>query len=261
MGFKKSVREIIKGVVGSTEFYDAEMLTVFWETKSEIVKQLLPPPLKPTNKPMVTAFIAHYPKTSFGPGYLEGGLFLRSEFNGEEGNYCLAMPVTDDMAMASGREIFGFPKKMANIEFVREEKSAGGWLERHGQRFFEIQAILSDKPASDDLLKLFAEFSGSNEKAVITYLFKHFPAPDGRSFDYNPRLIRQETILRPNAIEYGEAKINLLPSKTDPWHQIEIVKMIGAVFTVGNNTMIKGDVIADVNPVKFAPFAFIKWDW
>jgi hypothetical protein len=37
--------------------------------------------------------------------------------------------------------------------------------------------------------------------------------------------------------------------------------MIGAVFTVGNNTMIKGDVIADVNPVKFAPFAFIKWDW
>ena len=40
MGFKKSVREIVKGVVGSTEFYDAEMLTVFWETKPEIVKYL-----------------------------------------------------------------------------------------------------------------------------------------------------------------------------------------------------------------------------
>jgi len=261
MSFKKSVREIVKGVVGSTEFYNAEMLTVFWETKPEIVKKYLPPPLKPSSRPMVIAFIAHYPKTSFGPGYHEGGLFLRSEFNSEEGNYCLAMPVTDDMAMASGREIYGFPKKMANIEFVREEKSADGWLERHGQRFFEIHSVLSDKPASDDLLNLFADFSGSNEEAVITYLFKHFPSPDGRSFDYNPRLIRQETILRPNVIEYGEAMINLLPSKTDPWYQIEIVKLLGAVYSVGNNTMIKGDIISEVNPVKFAPYAFTKWDW
>ncbi len=29
--------------------------------------------------------------------------------------YCLSMPVDDDMAMAGGREAFGYPKKMAEV--------------------------------------------------------------------------------------------------------------------------------------------------
>lgn len=261
MGFLKSIEEVAKVATRSAEIYDAEMLTVAWETKTEIVEQLLPPPLKPTVKPVVTAFIAHYPRTSFGPEYLEGALFLRSEFNGKGGNYCLAMPVTDDMAMASGREILGFPKKMANIEFGREGNSAGGWLERHGQRFFEVHANLSGKPNSDDFFDTLAEFSGSNDGGVINYLFKYFPAPDGSGFDYKPRLIRQVSIMRPDIFEFGEANIVLLPSDTDPWFQVEIVKILGAVYSAGNISMLKGDVISEVDPIIFAPYSFIKWDW
>ena len=120
---------------------------------------------------------------------------------------------------------------------------------------------LTGKSDSDDLSDIYADFSGSNERGVVTFLFKHFPAPEGRGFDYNPRLIRQETILSPNVIEFGKAEIDLEPSNYDPWHQIEIVKILGAVYTVGDNSMIKGDVVSEVNPVKFAPYSFTKWDW
>ena len=34
---------------------------------------------------------------------------------GRREDIALSMPVTSDMAMAGGREIFGFPKKMADI--------------------------------------------------------------------------------------------------------------------------------------------------
>ena len=37
--------------------------------------------------------------------------------------YCLSMPVDDDMAMAGGREVFGYPKKMAESITLREEGS------------------------------------------------------------------------------------------------------------------------------------------
>jgi len=78
------------------------MLVVMWETKPEIIKRLLSPPLKSTERPLVISFIAHYRKTNFGPFYYEGALFLRAGFDDIAGNYCLAMPVTRYLATKFG---------------------------------------------------------------------------------------------------------------------------------------------------------------
>ena len=45
MGFVKTFDELVKIYRETIDFYDAEMLTVIWETKPEIVRRLLPPPL------------------------------------------------------------------------------------------------------------------------------------------------------------------------------------------------------------------------
>jgi hypothetical protein len=45
MGFVKSFDEIMANTRATVDFYDTEMLMVFWETKPEIVAKLLPPPL------------------------------------------------------------------------------------------------------------------------------------------------------------------------------------------------------------------------
>jgi acetoacetate decarboxylase len=74
MGFLKTFEEITKNRRETFDFYDAEMLTVLWETKPDIVKRLLPPPLKPARKPLATAFVANYPRTNFGVSYLESPL-------------------------------------------------------------------------------------------------------------------------------------------------------------------------------------------
>ncbi|MBT8363653.1 MAG: acetoacetate decarboxylase family protein, partial [Deltaproteobacteria bacterium] len=52
---------------------------------------------------MAFVLVANYPKTNFGISYLESALFLRAAFEGEEGNCCLSMPVTSDMALIGGR--------------------------------------------------------------------------------------------------------------------------------------------------------------
>jgi acetoacetate decarboxylase len=205
------------------------------------------------------AFVAYYPKTNFCPPYYEGGLFLRATFEGVEGNYCLAMPVTNDMAMAVGREEFGYPKKLANIEFKRSGDSVKGHVERHGLRFFEIQAKLTGKPDSEDFPSLIA--SKEKDGGIFNYNFKYFPAPDEGVFDYNPRLVEEKVILRPNVVKLGKADVTLSPSDYDPWSEVEVVRMLGAVYTVGNNTMLRGSVVAEVDPVAFAPYATLKWDW
>ena len=66
MGFVKNLAEIDQiSRAGEAEFYDAEMVTVYWETRPEIVARILPPPLQPVERPLVSAFIANYPLTNF----------------------------------------------------------------------------------------------------------------------------------------------------------------------------------------------------
>jgi acetoacetate decarboxylase len=262
MGFVKSKDELKRTTLGKGglyEFYDAEMLVVMWETKPQIIKRLLPPPLKPTERPLVTALFAHYPKTNFGLFYYEGALFLRAQFNGIAGNYCLAMPVTRDTAMAGGREEFGYPKKIANIKFRRSAHSIRAQVERHGIRFIEVRAKLTGKTNTEEFQSIV--LSETSEEGGVAYNFKHFFAPDQTGFDYKPRLIRERSILRPNVVEWAEAEVFLAHSEYDPWAEVEIVRVLGAVYTVGNNTMLRGDVVAEVDPVAFKPYAYLKWDF
>jgi acetoacetate decarboxylase len=263
MGFVKSLEEIMANMKESADFYGAQMLTVLWETKPEIVAKLLPPPLEEAEHPIVVAFVANYPSTNFDVVYKESALFLRAVHKGEEGSYCLSMPVTNDIAMAGGREVFGFPKKMADIHFKQEGESVEGWTERRNVRFMEVRAKLTgkfnDAKALETLMSNGTEEDGSMK--AIAYNFKHFPSPErGGTFDFSPRLVRQETLLKPKEMQFGEAEIILKHSDYDPWAEVEVVKVLGAIYTVGDNSMIGGKVVAEVDPIGFAPYAFLKWD-
>ena len=59
MGFVKTFEQIMAKTRATTDFYDAEMLIVFWETKPEIIAKLLPPPLKPANHPIAYGLCCH----------------------------------------------------------------------------------------------------------------------------------------------------------------------------------------------------------
>ena len=246
--------------VETADFYNAEMLLVYWETKPDIIKRLLPRPLKPAGKPIAAAFVANYPKTNFGVSYLESSLFLKCRFKDEEGVYILSMPVDNDMAMAAGREFYGYPKKMANIYLNRNGNEVKGWTERHGTRFFEVRAKLFGEISDDNAQNIMTEI-GIKNSVMVVFNFKHFPAPDGKGFDYNPRLIREEVEFHPSSIELAEAEIILKPSDYDPWSEVEVVKVLGAGYIIGNNSMRKGSVVAEVKPTTFAPYAFLKWDF
>jgi acetoacetate decarboxylase len=260
MGFVKSLQEIMANMRATADFYDAEMLTVFWETKPEIIARLLPSPLKPAERPIAFSFVAHYPMTNFDVTYYESALFISASYNGEEGNYCLAMPVTNDIAMAGGREVFGFPKKMAEIHIERDGEIVTGWTSRRGIRFMEVRAKLTGSFNDAEAQKTIMEREVDGVIRGTSYNFKHFPAPEGGAFDYNPRLVRQETVLKPKEKLFGEAEITLKPSDYDPWAEVEVVKMLGALYTVGDNSMLGGKVVAEADFMQFVPYAFLKWD-
>jgi acetoacetate decarboxylase len=203
--------------------------------------------------------VANYPRTNFGVTYLESALFLTAEYKGEEGIYCLAMPVTNDMALILGREIFGYPKKIADISFRREEKLVEGWTERRGTRFLEVKARLTGRFNDEAAQNLMMERLATQPDMVV-YNFKYFPAPERNSFDYHPRLIREIVQVRPDSMQMGEAEMVFRSSDHDCWGDVEIVRVLGAIYTVGTNTMLPGRVVAETDPTSFTPFSLTKVD-
>lgn len=259
MGFVKSKEELAKYDMPQIEFYDAEMLTVYFETKPEIVARLLPAPLKPAILPIGAAFVANYPKTNFGVSYLESALVLLADHNGEQGIYILAMPVTNDIALILGREVFGYPKKIANIGLVKKDDVVEGWTERHGNRFFDVKAKLTGKFNDEAAQQLMTE-TLTNESDSIVYNFKFFQSPERKGFDYNPRLMREIVRFRRSTMKLGEAEMVFRSSEHDFWGDVEIVRVLGAVYSVGHNTMMPGKIVAEADPDAFAPFGFMKLD-
>ena len=265
MSFKRDLKEIElkKNSLKNSVFKGAEMLTLLWETKPEIIERILPPPLEPLERPICSAFIGYYSSTNQGVSYYESALFLRCQFKGEYGQYFLAMHVSDDRAMIGGREICGFPKKMANIGIQRDDKTLRAWSERLGVKNIETTVKLTGKFNSSEMPQVMQQFKilPSRKKGTINYNFKYFPAPTKNGFDYAPRLVRQETLIRPQSMEMGEAEISLNSSVHDPWGEVEIVKILGALYLKTNNTMLPGEVVAEVDSKEFLPYSFIAWDW
>ncbi len=267
MSFLKNFEEMKKREMSiqSADFFNTQILNLFWLSKPEIIKKLIPPPLKPSKIPLVHAFIANYPQTNFGLPYKECAIFLRVEYNGAKGNYCLSMPVTNDMAMAAGREYFGFPRKIAFIELKHNGNEIEGWAERLGTIFFHAKLKITGRFNEDDTMKLLLseEILKLNGRVPILnhYSFKHYNSPEFFTFEHKTRLIKEITEIKPKVLKLGEAEIKLDSSIHDPWAEIENVRLLGGIYYEGDYSMQKGIVIDEIDPEITRPYSFIKWDW
>lgn len=111
------------------EYRDATLVTA--AVTGPFPEGVLPHGLDMPPEPMLTAVFADYPDTTVGP-YREAIVLVGCSYRGTVGLYCPFIYVDSDAAMAAGREVWGFPKKFADIEVettgstVRARLSRGG---------------------------------------------------------------------------------------------------------------------------------------
>jgi len=251
MGFVKTAQEIEQYFgLAVRVFPGAQMLGILYETEPAVVAGLLPPPLEPAAEPWALSYIAEFPETNLGPGYREGAIFVRCQYQGEVGNYCLSMPLNDEARMHNGRNIYGFPKKLATVALHRDGNTAEGWIERHGTRFVTVRANLTAKLDEPPL------------KVGPNFLFKFMPAADlSRGFDGPVLLVRQRNEFDYHCFEMGAGEIVFEDSRHDPWSDIVCKRVIASYFFTSTNRLLPGEVLAEVDPDAFLPHSFSRTDW
>src|SRR5436309_4710566 len=114
--------------IGPYRFYHREFLIITYRTDAQKLRALVPAPLE-IDEPLVKfEFIRMADSTGFGD-YTESGQVIPVSFQDRKGGYSHCMFLDDHPPIAGGRELWGFPKKLAKPTLRAETDTLVGTLD------------------------------------------------------------------------------------------------------------------------------------
>jgi acetoacetate decarboxylase len=152
-------------------FIDREYLIISYRTDPEALAAVVPAPLEVVEPIVKFEFIRMPDSTGFGD-YTESGQVIPVQYRGERGLYVHSMYLDDDAPIAGGREIWGFPKKLAAPRIAHEGEVIVGTLHYgsclcavgtvgHKHRRAEPAPVLAALQEPGFLLKIIPHVDGS----------------------------------------------------------------------------------------------------
>lgn len=132
---------------GDWLYRDAHYLSAEMEIDEHVARSWLPSALR-LAKGIATLFLAWFPETSFGSVYREAGLFLHVEHLGRPAVFSPWMVVDDDVALITGRELLGYPKKLATLTWSLEGDRIRASASRRGAELVRMAGTLGERVSS-----------------------------------------------------------------------------------------------------------------
>lgn len=134
------LRHVMKGTKIQGKLWEnAHFLLADVPVHEDAVRKILPLGLRPSDPPLATLFICDYKKTAFTVPYKESAVLIHVRSPLGEGYHCCWMPVNDDTAMIYGRELLGYPKKMADIVFEEDADHISASVARRGIKVLSME--------------------------------------------------------------------------------------------------------------------------
>jgi acetoacetate decarboxylase len=213
-------------------FRNARLALFQYVTDGEQAAELLPTALELTDPPTAVLALIEYPWTTIGP-YNEAIQFLVCTYKGRAVQYVPHILVTSDVAMAGGREAYGYPKKIAHIEFVRENEILAGYVER--PRGFRICSgvMRPERPLEPSSLSL-----------LPSVCLRVIP---GSASTQMAELIEISPDFRVKELWAGSGSCHFPGvSDLDPWHRIPVRKILSCTYAVADFELTEGRVLEAV---------------
>jgi acetoacetate decarboxylase len=220
---------------GPYRFVNREFLIVTYRTDAAALRAVVPEPLE-VDEPLVRyEFIRMPDSTGFGD-YTETGQVIPVTFRGMRGGYVHAMYLNDDSPIAGGRELWGFPKKLAATALAVEKDTLIGTLDYgpvrvatatmgYKHRVLDAARVLESLKAPGFLLKIVPHVDGT---ARICELVKY----------------SLEDIVVKGAWT-GPAALELRPHALAPVAELPVLEVLSAAHILTDLTLGLGTVVFD----------------
>ncbi|HTP60898.1 MAG TPA: acetoacetate decarboxylase [Burkholderiales bacterium] len=226
---------------GPYRFTDREFLVITYRTDPDALREAVPEPLEVTEPLVKYEFIRMPDSTGFGD-YTESGQVIPVSFGGAKGGYVHAMYLDDHPPIAGGRELWGFPKKLASPQLEVEIDTLVGTLDYGKVRI--AKATMGYKHRAADPAAVLAALAAPN------FLLKIIPHVDG-----TPRiceLVRYYTTgVALKGAWSGPGSLELHPHALAPVAELPVLKVESALHFVADLTLDLGAVVYDyLSPTK-----------
>ena len=267
MGFvKKDLRtQTWPAFQDQESLFQADVLSVLYETTPEAIAQIVPPGLKPRGLPIVEIGMNDFKKTNFDVPYKESVLAVAvtDEKNGIDGKLVIAMTLSTDMGSFLGREANGYPKKVGHVGSAYNENSYTAYCARHGVCFASFSCDTNSEPNTPEFEEILREFNKElpfhpGHLAAFNYIW-----PVGLRTRIKPLLQPMWLSMTPSQpIKLGKGDVQLNWSKHDPWASLPVVRVLGASITSGRVSLISADqeYYTEIDPEAYRPHSFYGWD-
>ncbi|MDW6021843.1 acetoacetate decarboxylase family protein [Mesorhizobium sp. BAC0120] len=178
---------------------------------------------------VIEFFIMDVPAGGSLGSYAEGGIVVPMSYQGRPGGHVLYEIVTNDDSMAVGREVWGYPKKMGEVEWTATDSAVSAKLSRRGTSLIEID-FKADGP--------------SFEKPLLHPRFQTRIIPSPESAAAETQVIENalgaSTTIRQ---AFGTANIKVGGNASDPFSDFQIREIVGAEMVVANFVLAFGKIV------------------
>ena len=220
---------------GPYRFYNREFLVITYRTDPSKLRALVPEPLEIVEPVVKFEFIRMPDSTGFGD-YTESGQVVPVTLNGVAGGYVHSMYLNDESPIAGGREIWGFPKKLADPALRVEKDTLIGTLNVGSVRVATGTMGYKHRTLSaDNVLK---------SLLAPSYLLKIIP-----HVDCSPRiceLVRYYmTDITVKGAWEGPAGLELHQHALAPVADLPVLEVLSAVHLLTDLTLGLGEVVHD----------------
>jgi acetoacetate decarboxylase len=220
---------------GPYRFVNREYLIVTYRTDPDKLRALVPEPLE-IDAPLVKyEFIRMPDSTGFGD-YTESGQVIPVSFEGRKGGYTHCMFLNDEPPIAGGRELWGFPKKLANPTLHTEIDTLVGTLDYGKARVATGTMGYKHKPA--DIAAVEASLAAPN------FLLKIIPHVDGtaRICELVEYYLEDVTV---KGAWTGPGALSLTPHALAPVAELPVLEIVSATHILADLTLGLGKVVHD----------------
>lgn len=220
---------------GPYRFRDREFLIITYRTDPEKLRALVPEPLEVVSDLVKFEFIRMPNSTGFGD-YTEAGQVIPVRFRGQVGSYTLCMFLNDHPPIAGGRELWGFPKKLAGPTLRTETDTLVGTLDYGPVRVATGSMGYKYKEAD--------AATTQQELAAPNFLLKIIPHVDGTARICELVQYHLEDITL-KGVWTGPGALALHPHALAPVAELPVLEVVSTVHLVADLTLGLGKVVHD----------------
>jgi acetoacetate decarboxylase len=239
--FVLAPEEIVESLKAFTPtFREARGLVMVLPTSPEFVREVLPPPLAPTDAPAIgITLVKSLPLNIMAVG-------VGCRYQDIVGEYGLGFIVDTDHPLIYGRELWGEPKKLGEISLQRNGNRVSGVVSRKGFGVLDVDAQVREPVDCG----LFA--------SADLFHFKYSIKPDGTGIE-DARLVHIHMDNSVRSAEACTAKATFGSSPYDIYGEIPVDDVVDA-FYVDMDQTVRGRYVADVDSDQLLPYVFSKHD-